>query len=226
MSPRLLALAAAALVAAAAPQAQTGTTHTFQVHDGAVYLDSRLLPDAVPEGLDLSGMATGVLEFSGPVTPVIQVDGDVYVLQNERLVPLEESGQPEESVYILGDVAPSVLVNLSEERIIPIVEEAYRREVADLDRSLYQKMREVQRMDAEALLLAARVRAAPEGERGRLRDTLRRLLSDALVLKHEVKAEEIALVEVRLRALRQRLAEREGQHDAIVDHRLRELTGN
>lgn len=226
MIGRLLGLALLALAVAAAPGAQTGTTHTFQVRDGAVYLDGRLLPDAVPDGLDLSGMGTGLLEFSGPVTPVIEVDGQVYVLQNGRLVTLEASGQSDESVYILGDVAPDVPQNLSEDRVMPVVEAAYMREVAARNEALFAKMQRERRMEAEALQLAARIRTLPDGaERTQLREDLRRQLSAILALKHEVQAEELALAATRLDALRDRLADREARHDALVEGRLRQLIG-
>lgn len=226
MIGRLLGLALLALAVAAASSAQTGTTHTFQVRDGSVYLDGRLLPDAVPDGLDLSGMGTGLLEFSGPVTPVIEVDGQVYMLQNGRLVTLEASGQSGESVYILGDVAPDVPQNLSPDRVMPVVEAAYMREVAARNEALFAKMQRERRMEAEALQLAVRIRALPDGdERTRLREDLRRQLSAILALKHEVQAEELALAATRLDALRDRLADREARHDALVEGRLRQLIG-
>lgn len=225
MSRRLLALVLLALLAPAS-RAQSGVTHTFQIRDGAVYLDGRHLPGAVPDRLDLAGMGTGLLEFSGPVAPVIEVDGRVYVLQDKRLVPLEESDRPSQSVYILGGVGPDVPENLAEERVTPIVEEAYMRDVAAHNRALYEKMRRVGQMEAEALRLVDRVRALPDGdERRRLREELRARLSDVLALKHEVQAAELALAQARLDDLRSRLDEREGQHDSIVDARLRELVG-
>ena len=45
MTRRLIA-AAILTFCAGAPAAQTDTVHTFQVRDGAVYLDGRHLPDA------------------------------------------------------------------------------------------------------------------------------------------------------------------------------------
>jgi hypothetical protein len=225
MSRRLLALALLVLLVPAG-WAQSGTTHTFQIRDGAVYLNGRHLPDAVPAALDLSGMGTGLLEFAGPVAPVIEVDGRVYVLEDERLVPLEESAQSRQSVYVLGDVAPDVPANLPEERVTPIVEAAYMRDVAARNRALYTKMQRMDRTEAAALQLAADVRALPEGdERDRLRDELRERLSDVLALKREVYAEELALAQDRLDVLRARLDEHERQHDAIVDGQLRRLAG-
>ena len=225
MSRGLLALA---LLVALAPagRAQSGTTHTFQIRDGEVYLNGRHLRSAVPDRLDLSGMGTGLLEFSGPVAPVIEVDGQVYVLQDERLVPLEASDTPDQSVYFLGGVSPDAPANLAEDRVTPIVEAAYMRDVAARNRALYEKMQHAERLEAEALRLAAQVRALPDGdERARLRERLRERLSDVLALKHEVQREELALAQGRLDALRARLDEREGQHDSMVDARLRELAG-
>lgn len=226
MTRRLLVLVAIALSVAAAPSAQTGTTHTFQVRNGEVYLNGRLLPGAVPPELDLSGLGTGLLEFSGPVAPVITVDRQVYVLEGGRLVRLEESTRSESEIYVMGDVAADVPQDLPRERVTPLVEAVYMQEVAARNGQLYQKMQREQRMEAEALQLAERVRALPDGaERDRLYDRLRRQLSGLLSLKHEVQGEELALAAARLDALRARLAEQEAQHDALVERRLRALIG-
>lgn len=228
MSLRRLALVLLVLAAGTAAQAQD-IVHTFQVVDGEVHLDGRHLPGAVPASLDLSGLATGVLEFSGPVAPVIRVDGQAYVLENEVLVPLDESSRAGQGVYILGDLGPDPknLASLPESRLTPIVEAAYMRDVEAADESLYSKMREEQGMEAEALDLTRRIQRLPadSDDRDRLREELRALLSDVLALKHEIRREELALAQTRLDAARDRLAERERNHDAIVNLRLLELTG-
>ena len=215
--------AAALLLCAGAPSAQTDTVHTFQVRGGAVYLDGRHLPDAVPQDLDLSGQETRVLEFSGPVTPVLEVNGRAYVLEGERLVLLSESSLAGQGVLVREANRTN---RPSADQAIPVVEEAYMRDVATRNAGLYDRMRRERDMETEVDRLAARVRGlAPGAPRSALRDQLRGLLSDLLALKHEVRAEEIAVAEQRLEAARQTLAYREGHHDEIVDARLQELVG-
>lgn len=229
MSRRLLAAVAFALAAASAPAAQTEVVHTFEVRDGHVYLDGQHLPDAVPEGLDLAGLVTAPLEFSGPIKPVLEVDGVAYVLEDERLVPLDESSRSGRGVYILGDVTPDpqAASALPEERVTPILEAAYMRGVASRNEGLYDRMRQEVALEGEVQELAARVRALPAGpERARGRTELRRLLSDLLSLKHEIRAEEIAVAEQQLDAARRGLVDRHNHHDDIVDGRLRELVGD
>ena len=221
-------LAACALLLAVAPSAQTPEGHTFEVRDGQVYLDGRLLPDAMPEGLDLSGFDMAPLEYSGPIAPVLEIDGRAYVLEGERLVALDESSRPDRGVYILGDVspAPGDARELPEEQMTPIVEAAYMRDVASRNAALYDRMQQEAAMEAEVQALAGRVRSAGPGpERARLREQLRGLLSDLLSLKHEIRGEEIAEAAERLAAARRGLAARQSHHDDIVDGRLRELVG-
>ena len=221
MTRRLIA-AAVLLLCAGTASAQTDTVHTFQVRDGAVYLDGRHLPDAVPPHLDLTGEETRMLEFSGPVTPVLEVDGRAYVLEGERLVLLSESSLGGQGVLV-NESEPG---RTSEDRVLPMVEEAYMRDVASRNTGLYDRMQRERAMEAEVATLAARVlELAPGAPRRALRDQLRGLLSDLLALKHEIRAEEIVVAEQRLDAARQALAYREGHHDDIVDARLRELVG-
>lgn len=229
MSLRRLALVLLALAVSTAARAQDEGSHTFQVVGGEVHLDGRVLPGAVPPSLDLAGLATGVLEFSGPVAPVLRVDGRAYVLENERLVPLDESSKAGQGVYILGDLQPDSqsIESLPQDQLTPIVEAAYMRNVEEADGSLYSKMRTEKAMEAEALGLTRRLLRLPDSsdERERLRADLRTLLSDVLALKHEIRREELDLAQDRLDAARRHLREREENHEAIVTLRLRELTG-
>lgn len=222
---RLLAAVVLVCATAFAPSAQTEPVHTFQVRDGQIYLDGEWLPDAIPEGLDLEGQTSRVMEFSGPITPVLQVDGLAYVLEDGRLVLLSESSRAGQG-YILSEPVADAVEQMPEERVMPIVEEAYMRDVAERDRGLFDRMQRERRMEADVETLAARVRAQPAGApRAQLRRQLRGLLSDLLALKHEIRAQEIAVAEQRLDAARQSLADREDHHDEMVDMRLRELVG-
>ena len=228
MTRRLFAACALALALAASPSAQTDTVHTFEVRDGQIYLDGRLLPDAVPEGVDLSGFGMAPLEYSGPIAPVLEIDGEAYVLEGEKLVTMDASSRPGRGVYILGDVSPEAedMAALPEEQVTPIVEAAYMRDVASRNEALYDRMRQEAAMENDVAALATRVRAlAPGAERARLRQQLRGLLSDLLSLKHEIREEEVDEAAERLDAARRGLAARRAHHDDIVDVRLRELIG-
>lgn len=225
MTRRLLA-AALALLVVGAPAAQTEEVHTFQVLDGQVYLDGALLADAVPEGLDLEGLSTDPLEYSGPITPVLDVDGVAYVLEDGRLVRLEDSSRPGRSVYFLGGPmpAPEDVAELPEDRVKPIVEAAYMRGVAARDEALVDRMQQELTMEDEVVRRAAAVRILPDGpDRDRAVEALRVLLSDLLTLKEENRADELDVAAEQLEAARRRLAARRAHHEDIVDSRLREL---
>lgn len=224
MSRRLIALVAF-LVGGAAASAQ-GDAHTFQVVDGEVYVDGTHLPEAVPAGLDLSGLNSDLLQFQDPNLPVIEVGGQVYVLENRRLIPFEQSSKAGQGVYMLYP-SDETVAGIPAEQTSPILEAAYMREMRARDRTLYERLQMEERMENDALFLAERVRSLPEGpERDRLRSDLRDLLSELLALKHAVRAAEIEDAQDRLDALRARLDEREEQHDEIVEVRLRQLCGD
>lgn len=228
MTRRLIAACVLALAVAAAPSAQTEeVVHTFELRDGQIYLDGQRLPDAVPEGMDLSGFEMAPLEYSGPLAPVLEIDGEAWVLEEEKLVPLAESSRPGRGVYIMGDVAQTGAPgDMPEEQVSPIVEAAYMRDVASRDEALYDRMQEAGTMQNESDALAAQIRALPAGpERTRLRGQLRALLSDLLDLHHEIRESEIAVAQQRLEAARRELDDRRALHDDIVEVRLRELLG-
>ena len=98
MTARLFALLCAVAPLAAVAQTVPASTdlvwgsepagHLLEIRDGAVHLDGVVLPDAAPAGLDLAGL-TLALDYSGPVTPVVEVDGQAYVLEGGRLVRFE-----------------------------------------------------------------------------------------------------------------------------------------
>lgn len=224
MSRRLIALVILVVGGASAAQAQEDS-HTFQVINGEIYVDGTLVPGAVPDGLDLDGFNSEIVPFPDRSLPILEVGDQVYVLEDGRLVLFEQSSRQGQGVYVLypGD---SVVEGLPEERTMPIVEEVYMREVEAQNQTLYDRLRTEREMDQDAEVLGARIRSLPDGpDRDRLRDELRALLSDLLTLKHEARAAEITLAQTRLDALRKNLSDRAEQHDAIVDHRLRQLCG-
>ncbi|HLA64414.1 MAG TPA: hypothetical protein VK610_08285 [Rhodothermales bacterium] len=86
-----------------APESDTGAARTLEIRAGALWLDGRRLPaSSVPAGLDLNGLAMAV-QFSGPVTPVVEIDGVAYMLEGERLVRFDQSSRAGDQVYFLGE---------------------------------------------------------------------------------------------------------------------------
>ena len=230
--PLLLCVLAAGAVAqpvtptaARGADAEAAQVHLLEIHSGLVWLDGRALPPgSVPDGLDLRGIEME-LEFSGPVTPVIEVDGEPFVLEGERLVAFAASSKAGSPVYILSDtaVAPAAA---PAERLEPVVEAAYMEQVSEADQTLYDKLQRERALDAEAQTLARRARALPPGaERDALVRSLRTQIEQAFALKQEVRRAELERAESDLRALRAVLDERDALHAEIVEHRLRELLG-
>jgi hypothetical protein len=202
--------------------------HLLEIRDGAVHLDGSLLRGAVPDGLDLSGM-TLALDYSGPVTPVVEVDGQAWVLEGGRLLRFEESTRAGERVYILGEARPdpASVGEMADDRVALVSQEAYLREVASRDQALYEKMQHEHVLEGDVHGLAERVRAmAPGPERVRLRGDLRARLSELFALKQQIRREEVDRAQAELDAVRTLLDARDAQHDAIVDGRLRRLCGD
>ena len=235
----LAALLAAPLAAQPAtpltPAAQRTSAdgHLLEIRDGAVHLDGVALPDAVPAGLDLSGM-TLALDYSGPITPVVEVDGQAYVLERRRLVRFEESARAGERVYVLGEARSETAADaaamdasaMDDDQLAQMSEEVYMRELAERDRALYARMQHESELEASVESLATRVRRTDAGpERVRLRGELRTRLSELFTLKQQIRREEVVRAQAELGAMQALLDVRDAQHEAIVDGRLRGLVG-
>lgn len=223
---RCFLLAVLLTLAAAPAWAQTAPAHTFQIRNGEVYVDGQMVPDAIPAHLNLEGVGTNMIEIVGDVVPVLEVDGAPYVFENRKLVPLAESSRATQgNLYVMPEIRFDVSIS-QVDRMTPVVEGTYLRDVAARDQALYTRMQREQRMEIEAFSLADQIRTTAEGaRRDSLTGELRGLLSELLSLKQEILHEEIQFVAARLDALRARLEEREDRHDEIVDHRLRQLVG-
>lgn len=194
--------------------------HLLEIRDGGLHLDGRHLPDAVPSGLDLSGFSYA-MEYAGPVKPVIEIDGQAYVLADERL-QLFDPNLADGRLYIAGEARPNA--PMPAERAARAGEQAYLQEVAARDTELYSRMRSEQQAEREGEQLAARIRAMPPGtERDGLRAQLRDHLADVFQLKLRVRRDEIAHARAELDELERLLEQREDNLDAIVDARVRAL---
>lgn len=197
----------------------------FEIRDGRLWLDGRALPESsVPSGLDLSGVVMQ-LELVGPVTPVVEVDGELFVLERERLVPFETSSKAGSPVYIMGEAAVSPQAATAD-MLEPVVDEVYLRQLSDADRTLYDKLQEERRLEAEIAQLARRTRSlAPGPEHDAMATELRQRIGTLFDLKQEIRREELDRAESDLRALRAILIEREEMRDDIITHRFHELLG-
>ncbi|HYE95711.1 MAG TPA: hypothetical protein VD962_05845 [Rubricoccaceae bacterium] len=218
----------------------------LQIRAGKLLLDGVALPpSAVPEDLDLDGYEMTV-QFSGPVLPVIEMDGQAYVLENERLVRFEDTGRDRSQVYFLGQPiyvgeadeaeaaraagppppAPAPMEPMPEREMRRVSEAAYLHDLSARDRALYERIQREQHLEAETLELARRLRQTSEGPaRAALRRILREKLDASFELKQEIRRDEIERVEEQLGELQRLLAERAARKHQIIAHRYRELTG-
>ncbi|MFN3597994.1 MAG: hypothetical protein ACK41D_12085 [Rubricoccaceae bacterium] len=234
-SLRLLLLPLALLLVAAPVRAQihsaaTERPHVLEIANGHVYLNGVVLPpESLPPDLDLTGI-TRTLEFSGPVTPYMEVDGEAYVLEDGRLVHFRDSRRAPDQVYVLflgrpgADLGADGLDAMPEQQLVRMGEEAYLRQLSDRDRELYEQIRRDQALDRNALALAERARRTPPGvERNRLRAQLREHLAESFALKLAIHQEEIRRAQEELDSLREQLRQRESMKERIIEMRLREL---
>ena len=202
---------------AAEARASDAQVHRLEIHDGTVYHDGTALPaGALPDELDVDGMSM-TFEYSGPVAPAIGLNGRLYTLEGERLVELD---QDEMDRQAFAFAKPQPLGRSAAEQ----AEQAYMQGLSERDRALYERLVREREMEAEAYRLAQQLRLNA-GADPALRSQLRDKLDAMFELKQENRREEIRQVEEVLQALRQRLQEREAMRDDIIEHRMRELTG-
>lgn len=218
----------------------------LEILSGKVLLDGEALPDSnLPEDLDLAGIEM-TYQFSGPVTPVLEIDGVVYVLTQEsegpRLQLLADTERRGAQVYFMGQPeaeaaaparealasppAPSAPPSLpSEDDFVEAAsQEAYMRQLSSRDRPLYEQIRREQSLELETLRLADRVRRSNDPiARGRLVHELRLKLEASFDLKQRIRADEIEQAEAQIAELRRLLNERAARKDQIIERRLREL---
>ena len=156
-------------------------------------------------------------EYSGPVAPAIGLNGRLYTIDGERLVELDESEMDQKA---FGVARPRALGLSAAEQ----AQQAYMQGLSERDRALYERLVREREMESEAYRLAQQLRMNPNNAPA-LRSQLREKLRAMFELKQENRREEIRQVEDVLQALRQRLQEREAMRDDIIQHRMRELTG-
>ena len=145
-------------VPAALVQETQPVGHVLSIQNGVLTHDGVVLPDAAPASLDLMGIELDY-HYSGPVTPVISIDGEPYVFENQRLVPFSESSRVGEKVYGLGEPLPADQT----------ADAAYLQDVARRDAALYRQIEHELALEADALRRADRIRGMEPERRARRR---------------------------------------------------------
>jgi len=211
----------------------------LEIRDGDVKLDGRVLPTGnLPGGLHLGGIDM-IYHFSGPVTPVLEIDGEVYVLDGDRLIRMEDAAPNRANVYFLGQpemnapIPPVTSVGaalagsqVASDDLQHAGEDAYLRQLSSRDRTLYDQIQHEQSLELETYRLAAEFRQAPDQEeQSQIEDALRDMLSESFELKQQIRADEIGQAASQIGELRRLLDERSARKEQIIERRLRELTG-
>lgn len=206
----------------------------LEIRAGQMLLDGRVLPEAeLPQGLNLEGIEDFSYHFSGPVTPAIEIDGRVYILDGERVISLDESDRAGDQVYFFAQPemaaapAPPSPPSPPAEPLIQASEQAYLRQLSSRDQSLYEQIQREQALEMETLRLAERIRRTEEAAaRDRLVEDLRDKLEASFDLKQRIRADEIEQAEAQIEELRRMLSARQARKAQIIDRRLRELVGD
>src|SRR5690606_19554138 len=158
-----------------------------------------------------------------------EIDGVVYVLQDERLRVLAETDIADSPVYFLGEPgaeAAAAPAPMSEPQMARMSEAAYLQQLSSRDRTLYEQIRAEQALERETLRLADQVRRTADAvERARLEARLRAKLDESFELKQRIRADEIEQAEAQIGELRRLLDERAARKFQIIERRVRELLG-
>ena len=212
-----LALALAAGPAAAqspAARAAAPDAHRLTIDGGEARLDGRPL-DSVPPGLDLRGIELD-FQYDGPVAPVIEIDGEAFVVEGRRMVRFEDAEAVQRArgrqARAYGKITGA-----------PATEQAYLASLSQSDRVLYDGLEEERAMEVEAERLAARARAATGGARAAAEDALRRHLTQMFDHKQEMRRMELDRMERDLAALKERLGKRDRMREEVVQKRMNQL---
>jgi hypothetical protein len=212
------------LVAAPTTLAQLGVeVHRLEIRDGRVLHDGVELPaSALPEDFD-PGSLSFTFEYSGPVMPALTLNGQVYALEGERLIRIEDASASEG----VRAVAMMPADHASPQERRRQAEDAYLRTLSERDRALYERLMEERDMEEEALRLAyAARRATDPADRDRLRQQLHQQVSEMFDLKQGNRQDEIRQVEEFLEILRRQMADREAAREDLIRQHVSELLGD
>ena len=197
-----------------------------------------LTTDSLAGGVRLDGIEV-TYDCSGPVPPVLEIDGEVYVLAGERLIRMEDAAPNRANVYFLGQpemnarVAPVTRAGAAmapspvlDDDLEQAGEQAYLRQLSFRDRTLFNQIQREQSVELETFRLAGEYRRANDpDDQSRIEDALRDKLGESFELKQQIRADEIAQAETQISELRGLLDERSTRKDQIIERRLLELIG-
>ncbi|MDX1439262.1 MAG: hypothetical protein R3284_05100, partial [Rubricoccaceae bacterium] len=181
-------------------------------------------------GIDMS------FQFSGPVIPVVEIDGEVYAVMGNEMKPLEETGRNESQAYFLpdpqvgGSAEPELRRAMNQpvedvDELVQAGQEAYFHQLSNRDQALYNKIRQEQQLEMETHMLGDRIRQTDDSEeRSRLEQQLRQRLEQSFELKQQIRANEIEQAEEQIEVLRELLGRRASRKQQIIERRFLELT--
>lgn len=207
------------------PDAAAQQVRTLNIQDGTVYVDGRpLSEDQLPDGLNVRGM-NAQYRFLGIQRPVVELNGRLFAVEENRLRPVtEEEVQEENASVILRSERP----HSPPPRAAPdSPETGYRQYLTDVQRTsreLYERLVRERRMERDARELARTIRLLPEGRDRQARlDTLRTLLDRIFELKQENRRREIKHLQRQIRELQESIQKREQVRDLMIERRLQQL---
>lgn len=204
--------------------AAESTSRLLTISGGQVYLDGELLPDAAPEDLDLRGIEIDFTYDGRFMEPVIMVDGVNYVLEDDKLVPLEDSEREGETVFPVPEQPPIEAVARAN---APRTQNAYMQVLSEEDRSLYEKIQRERQIEAGILELKREYDAMEPGEmKDDLAERLREEVAQAFDLRQEIHREELERARRQVEDLDDALIRRADVRDEIIDARMEELIGS
>ncbi len=166
--------------------------------------------------------------------PFDRTIGTYLQVLDEQADQFEALGEQLSSRQVEGDAAMANRLREEAEqaaimvRAFPRVEvQTYLQGIQNRDRTLYDQLMREQRMEVATTQLAGRIFTATDPEARRsLTESLRQQLYEIFELKQQNRRDEIAELEQQLRELREQLAAREANREAIVARRLESLIGN
>lgn len=207
------------------PVAAAQQTRTLNIQNGTVYVDGRpLSDDQLPEGLNLKGM-NAQYRFLGIQRPVVELNGRLFAVEEERLTPVTEEEIQEEraSVILRGGRTRSPSSQAASESP-EAAQRQYLNAVQRSSRELYERLVRERRMEQNARELARAIRLMPEGRERRAQiDTLRAMLEEIFELKQENRRREIEHLQRQIRELQKSIQKRERMRDLMIDRHLRQL---
>ena len=200
--------------------------HRLTIQSGEARLDGRPL-DSIPQGLDLRGIELD-FQYNGPVAPVVEIDGEAFVVEGRRMVRFEDAEAVRRArSQQAGAAPPNARGARAYGRIssAPAAEQAYLASLSESDRALYEGLEKEHAMEAEAERLARQARAADGAGRRSAEDALRTHLLRMFDHKQAMRRMELSRMESDLVALKQRLRKRDQMRDEVVQKRMGELLG-